>query len=28
GWIQRVAGYREVVVTASGRAAVKRLFSR
>ena len=28
GWIQRVAGYREVVVTASGKAAVKRLFSR
>lgn len=28
GWIQRVAGYREVVVTVSGRAAVKRLFSR
>ncbi|WP_254989300.1 ArsR/SmtB family transcription factor [Enterobacter roggenkampii] len=28
GWIQRVAGYREVVVTASGKAAVKRFFSR
>ncbi|TXU04693.1 ArsR family transcriptional regulator [Enterobacter hormaechei] len=27
GWIQRVAGYREVVVTTSGKAAVKRLFS-
>ena len=28
GWIQRVAGYREVVVTASGKSAVQRLFSR
>jgi DNA-binding transcriptional ArsR family regulator len=28
GWIQRVAGYREVVVTASGKSAVRRLFSR
>ncbi|EGQ5284514.1 winged helix-turn-helix transcriptional regulator [Enterobacter hormaechei] len=28
GWIQRVVGYREVVVTATGKAAVKRLFSR
>lgn len=28
GWIQRVAGYREVVVTPAGRRAVKRHFSR
>ena len=27
GWIQRVAGYREVVMTASGKSAVQRLFS-
>ncbi|HDR2845490.1 TPA: winged helix-turn-helix transcriptional regulator [Enterobacter sichuanensis] len=27
GWIQRVAGYREVVVTASGKAAISRHFS-
>ena len=28
GWIQRVVGFREVVVTASGRSAVKKHFSR
>ncbi|WP_220711025.1 ArsR/SmtB family transcription factor [Enterobacter cancerogenus] len=28
GWIQRVVGFREVVVTASGNVAIKRLFSR
>ncbi|MFK9251256.1 transcriptional regulator, partial [Escherichia coli] len=28
GWIQRVAGYREVVVTASGKSAVRKHFSR
>ncbi|MCP5716233.1 transcriptional regulator, partial [Klebsiella pneumoniae] len=28
GWIQRVAGYREVVVTASGQGAISRHFSR
>ncbi|MFX2664453.1 winged helix-turn-helix domain-containing protein [Enterobacter hormaechei] len=28
GWIQRVAGYREVVVTASGQGAITRHFSR
>ena len=27
GWIQRVAGYREVVVTASGKSAITRHFS-
>ena len=28
GWIQRVVGFREVMVTASGRSAVKKHFSR
>ncbi|NTZ47327.1 MULTISPECIES: ArsR/SmtB family transcription factor [Lelliottia] len=28
GWIQRVAGYREVVVTPSGKAAIGQHFSR
>lgn len=28
GWIQRVAGYRDVVVTASGNVAIKKRFSR
>ena len=28
GWIQRVEGYREVVVTASGKGAITRHFSR
>lgn len=28
GWIQRVAGYREAVVTASGKSAVRKHFSR
>ncbi|MCY0773700.1 winged helix-turn-helix domain-containing protein [Enterobacter cloacae complex sp. 2022EL-00788] len=28
GWIQRVAGYREVVVTGAGKAAVRKYFSR
>lgn len=28
GWIQRVVGFREVVVTVSGRSAVKKHFSR
>ena len=28
GWIQRVMGYREVVVTASGKSAVRKHFSR
>ena len=28
GWIQRVAGYREVVLTASGKGAITRHFSR
>ena len=27
GWIQRVAGFREVVVTASGRVAIVRHFT-
>lgn len=28
GWIQRVTGYRDVVVTASGNVAIKKRFSR
>ncbi|EKS7111161.1 TPA: winged helix-turn-helix transcriptional regulator [Enterobacter ludwigii] len=28
GWIQRVAGFRDVVVTASGNVAIKKRFSR